>query len=232
MAQNLNNFPLKSGEALEDLQINNLKIIQNKNYYRFTSDSVLLSNFVKIGPKDNVLELCSGCGVISILINEKYKPKSVVGIDIDETLVDMANRSLEFNNLTKIKFICDDANSILNYAKRQSFDAIVCNPPYFILNQNEKVDIKKLNAKYEIKININQIFDVAEKSLKFGGKFFLCFTPTRIQELLSVATSYNFVLKKLQFVYSKNKQKLSTLALCYFVKNGKNFCEVVEPKLV
>ena len=81
---------LKSGDVLDDLQLNNLKIIQNKKHYCFTSDSVLLSNFVKTGPKDNVLELCSGCGVISILVNEKCKPKRVVGIELDKILFDIA----------------------------------------------------------------------------------------------------------------------------------------------
>ena len=41
---------LEKGERLEDLG-DNLKIIQNKNLYTFTSDSVVLANFLKIKPK-------------------------------------------------------------------------------------------------------------------------------------------------------------------------------------
>ena len=76
------------------------------------------------------------------------------------------------------------------------------------------------------------MFESVSKAVKFGGKFFICFTPTRIQELLSVAKKHNFILKKLQFVYPENKKKLSTLVLCYFIKNGNDFCDVVEPKFV
>ena len=131
MAQNFEETLLKGGEVLDDLQLNNLKIIQNRKHYCFTSDSVLLSNFVKTGPKDNVLELCSGCGVISILVNEKCKPKRVVGIELDKILFDMSVRSVQYNGINNITFICDDAKNILNYEKRQSFDVVVCNPPYF-----------------------------------------------------------------------------------------------------
>ena len=54
-------------KQLEDLGCNGLKILQDTNQYRFTSDSVLLANFFNAKKDDNVVELCSGSGVISIL---------------------------------------------------------------------------------------------------------------------------------------------------------------------
>ena len=93
---------LKENEVLDDLQLNNLMIIQNKNNYRFTSDSVLLSNFVKVGHKDFVVEFCSGSGVISILVNEKYKPKNIIGFELQSELCEMSNRTLLYNNITNI----------------------------------------------------------------------------------------------------------------------------------
>ena len=38
---------LKENERLDDLGINNLKILQNKNYFCFGFDSVMLANNVK-----------------------------------------------------------------------------------------------------------------------------------------------------------------------------------------
>lgn len=54
---------LEKDERLEDLQCKGLKIIQNKNYYTFTSDSVILANFIKLNNKDNCVEIGTGCGV-------------------------------------------------------------------------------------------------------------------------------------------------------------------------
>ena len=68
---------LKKGEVIEDLQLNGLKIIQNKLDYCFSSDSVMLSDFSQVGHKDKVVEFCSGSGVVSILIKEKYNPKEI-----------------------------------------------------------------------------------------------------------------------------------------------------------
>lgn len=232
MAQNFNKSLLKSGEVLDDLQINNKFIIQNRKFYCFTSDSVLLANFVKAGVKDNVLELCSGSGVISILVNEKCNPKKIVGIELDKNLQDMSVRSLMYNNINNIDFVCDNAKNILKHVKRQSFDVVMCNPPYFVLNEKEKVNPKYLNAKYETTINIDEVFSCASNAIKFGGKFFLCFTPNRVQELLTIATKYSFTLKKMQFIYPTNKKNIATLVLCMFVKNGNKNCNVLEPKFV
>lgn len=223
---------LKPGEVFDDLQLDGLQIIQSRSEYCFTSDSVLLANFAKVKKIDFVLEFCSGCGVISILVNKKCSPKEILGIEINPKLYDMSTRSLVANNINNITFVCDDIKNINKYVKSKKADAIICNPPYFVLNKNEIVNEKYINAKYETTIFLPDIFESAKKSLKYGGKMFLCFTPTRLQELLSEAQKRNFVCKKLQFVYPKNKQKLSTLVLVEFVKNGNKNLEVLEPKFV
>ena len=232
MAQEIGEKILRPGEVLDDLQLDNLKIIQNRSLYCFTSDSVLLANFVKVGAKDVILELCSGCGVVSILVKAKCNPKKIFGIEIDKELHDMSVRSLAYNYIKDVEFVCDDAKNVLGHFKKQSFDVVFSNPPYFVKNKDDKINLKYLNAKYETKIDLEGIFKSADEMLKFGGKFFVCFTPTRVQELLAVGDKHKFVLKKMQFVYPKNKDKLSTLVLCCFVKNGNRDCEVVCPKYV
>ena len=70
---------LKENERLDDLGINNLKILQNKNYFCFGFDSVMLANNVKSNSSNNViLDLCSGSGVISVIISAKVKSKKII----------------------------------------------------------------------------------------------------------------------------------------------------------
>ena len=60
---------IRKNERIDDLGINDLKIIQNKEYFCFGTDSVLLANFVKSENSNNViLDLCSGSGVIPIIL--------------------------------------------------------------------------------------------------------------------------------------------------------------------
>ena len=63
---------LKENERIDDLGCNNLKIIQNKNWFCFGIDSVLLANFVSSNSSKNVVvDLCSGTGVISVILTQK-----------------------------------------------------------------------------------------------------------------------------------------------------------------
>ena len=67
----------KNNERLDDLQCNGLYIIQDPNKYCFTSDAVALANFAKVKSGGSVVDLCSGSGVIGILIGAKNKVNSL-----------------------------------------------------------------------------------------------------------------------------------------------------------
>ena len=75
-------------KQLEDLGCNGLKILQDTNQYRFTSDSVLLANFFNAKKDDNVGELCSGSGVISILGTAKTNAKHFYCFEIQPQLAE------------------------------------------------------------------------------------------------------------------------------------------------
>ena len=123
---------LKENERIDDLELNNLKIIQNKNGFCFGMDSVLLSDFAKnIKPNTKVIDLGTGTGILPILLSAKTKASKIVGIEIQEDVANMANRSVELNNLqNRLEIICENIKNLKNVYETNSFDAIVTNPPY------------------------------------------------------------------------------------------------------
>ena len=70
-------FALGEYEVLEDMLIDDLKIVQDTRLYRFTSDSVLLSRFAKAKKGDVVADFCAGSGIVAfhfyILNREKLQ---------------------------------------------------------------------------------------------------------------------------------------------------------------
>ena len=123
---------LKENERIDDLELNNLKIIQNKNGFCFGMDSVLLSDFAKnIKPNTKVIDLGTGTGILPILLSAKTKASKIVGIEIQEDVANMANRSVELNNLqNRLEIICENIKNLKNVYETNSFDAIVTNPHY------------------------------------------------------------------------------------------------------
>lgn len=220
---------LNKNEVLDDLQLNNLKIVQNKTNYRFSSDSVLLSNFAKCGSKDNVVEFCSGSGVISILLNEKCHPKTIVGFEIQKELYDMSVKSLKYNGIKNISFVNEPLNLAGTKITQGSIDVIICNPPYYEVDPHKQINPKYKITKYETSTNLDDIFKTANQILKYGGKFYMVHIPERLQQILTTASKYLFQCKKINFVYPSQTKNLSHLVLLMFTKGGNRGLEVPKP---
>ena len=90
---------LNSDENLDDLEFRNLKIIQRKDGYKFSTDSVLLANFGKAKQNDVYVDLCSGSAVVAILFSCKNNIKKSYAVELQPALADMAKRSVILNKL-------------------------------------------------------------------------------------------------------------------------------------
>ncbi|MDD3232522.1 MAG: methyltransferase [Clostridia bacterium] len=139
---------LKDDEQIEDLQLDGLKIIQNRSLFRFTSDAVILANFVRATPKNFVIDLCTGSGIIAILTAYKNKLKNVLGIEIQKELADMARRSVKFNKLeSAIKIInCDIKNIKIQADNLKKSNSLFEFIPESITQKNESTLFLKKTA--------------------------------------------------------------------------------------
>ena len=119
---------LNENERIDDLEIKGMKIIQNKNGFCFGIDSVLLSDFAKeIKNGAKCVDLGTGTGILGILLCAKTNLSQIIGIEIQEEVAEMANRSIILNNLeNKFKIINinlkEIKNNKINYLEKNSFD--------------------------------------------------------------------------------------------------------------
>jgi len=86
-----------------------MRIIQSPSVFSFSLDAVLLSHFAYVPiRKGNLVDLCSGNGVIPLFLSKRTKGK-IIGVEIQERLHSMAQRSIAYNQLDgQIKMIHDD----------------------------------------------------------------------------------------------------------------------------
>ncbi|MEG1008658.1 MAG: SAM-dependent methyltransferase, partial [Clostridia bacterium] len=115
-------------ERIDDLG-NDLKLIQNDKYFCFGTDSVLLANFVKSNKKINLLDLCSGSGIIPILLTKKININTSYAIELQDEMYDLLIKNNKLNNLNIncIKEDITNINNILSYIK-DNIDVITVNP--------------------------------------------------------------------------------------------------------
>ena len=160
---------LKENERLDDLQFKGLKIIQNKDWFCFGIDAVLLANFAK-QIKDNaiVVDLCSGNGIIPILLSGKTKAAKIYGVEIQEQVAQLAHRNFEMNNIgDRAEIINRDINNIQDIIKPGSVDSVTVNPPYTkkgsgLINESDTKTI----SRHEISCTLDDIIKVSAKILK------------------------------------------------------------------
>lgn len=206
--------------------IDNLKIIQSRKHYRFTSDAVKLSYFAAVKAGDIVCDLCSGCGIAGInLLALNPVIKSVLLVEMQERLYDMSRRSIEYNNLGGKVAALNMRIQDIPKAYFGKFSLIICNPPYFkkdSLVKKENYDIAV--CKEEITVTVSDIANIASKLLKFGGRINIIFKTDRLFELYEVFKENNIEIKRLEFII--NKKGKSDLFMAEGVLKGKQGCVV------
>ena len=225
---------LKDNERIDDLQLNNLKIIQNKDGFCFGIDAVLLSDFAKdIRNNSTVLDLGTGTGIIGILLCAKTKLSKIYGIDIQKDVCDMAFRSVKLNNLEdKFEIINTNIKKLTNTFEEASFDAIVSNPPYKKDNSGLKNESEtKLISRHEITASLEDFISISSKLLKNNGNIYMVHRPERLSDLFFLLKKYNLEPKKLRLVQSYFDSK-PKLILVKATKNAKSFLNVEQPLII
>jgi len=206
---NLKEITLKENEKIEDLQCNGLKLIQNKKWFCFGMDAVLLTNYCDVKNNSKVVDLGTGTGIIPILLSGKRNIASAVGIEIQEEVAEMANRSVELNELQeKIKILNIDLKDATKYLEPNSFDAVISNPPYKLNNSGiiNPTDQKAI-SRHEIKCTLEDVISTAATLLKQYGRFYMVHRPDRLVDIICLLRKYKLEPKQIRFVHSKAGEK-------------------------
>lgn len=229
----MNNL-IKENERIDDLQINNLKIIQNNNGFCFGIDSVLLTDFARtIKNNSSIIDLGTGTGIIPILLTAKIKAKKIIGIEIQEDVAEMAQRSITLNNLEeKIEIINGDIKEIDKKFGKGKYDVIITNPPYIKNNTGLKNENNsKLISRHEIECTIEDIARVSNSLLKDKGEVYMVHRPDRLMDIMESFRRYKLEIKEMRLVYP-SKDSQANLILIKAVKNSKPFLKIQKPLFV
>ena len=209
-------------ERLDDvLGYKDLKIYQNSSYFSFSLDSIILANYANIRLRDkNIVDFCTGNGVIPLILTRRTK-NNIVGVEIQEKLAELAKSSVEYNKLTdRITIYNEDAKE---FSKKHlnEFDLVLCNPPYFKLEDKSSFNesYEKKIARHEILFNLEDLCISCKKVLKDNGNLCIVHRTDRLMEILETLRKYNLEPKRVRFVY-ENISKESTLVLVEAQKCG------------
>ena len=212
---------LNENEKIEDLQCRGLKIIQNKKWFCFGMDAVLLTNYCDIKNNSTVVDLGTGTGIIPILLSGKRNYSKVYGLEIQPEVSEMAKRSVKLNDLQgKIEILNIDLKNALDYLEANSFDAVISNPPYKLYNSGIiNPEDKKAISRHEIKSTLEDVISTASQLLKQYGRFYMVHRPDRLADIMCLLRKYRLEPKQIRFVHPRAAAK-PNMILIRASKNG------------
>ena len=220
-------------ETLDTLFQGNVKIIQRKRGYRFSIDAVLLAHFANVHGAEEIMDLGTGNGIIPLILASFHPSVRVVGVELQEEMVKRARRSVNLNRLgDRVKIIQGDVCSVEEILCPQSFDAIVCNPPYRGSRSGRiNPDPEKRVARHEIKGRLSDFIRAGSYLLRRGGRMALIYPATRTLDLLQTMRQEDLEPKRLRLVYSFEETG-ATLVLAEGVKGAGSELKIMPPLVV
>ncbi|MCB2293078.1 tRNA1(Val) (adenine(37)-N6)-methyltransferase [Clostridium algoriphilum] len=199
---------LRKDETLDDLQLKGIHVIQKKHAFRFGVDAVLLANFAKVRKNAKVVDLCTGTGIIPFVLAGKTYASNLIGIEIQEEFVEMANRSAQYNELEhKIKFISGDLKDIELIKSIPKVDVVTVNPPYKLYNSG-LVNLNNMNAiaRHEICCTLEDVIIASRILLRDSGRMYMVHRPDRLVDILYTMRKHRIEPKRIRMVHpSVNK---------------------------
>lgn len=223
------------GDISEDSLYNGALILrQHRLGYRFSIDAVLLAHFVQYSRGMSVLDLGTGCGVILLLLLYRYGNTlgSAVGIEIQAELAQRARENLLVNGCQERGAIIEgDFRRCPSLIPPESFDVVVCNPPFFSLGSGRPSSCDQARrARHQVLAGLEDVCAAAAYAVRNRGTVAIIYPAEKVGEAIILGKKQRLEIKRLRFVYSyPEKNEEARLVLVEYCKNGGEGSKVAPP---
>jgi tRNA1Val (adenine37-N6)-methyltransferase len=212
---------IREDETLDAFYRGRVLVLQRKRGYRFALDAPLLADFIRTRRTDELLELGTGSGIISLLVG--LRPTGpITAVEIQPALADIARRNVILNRMNgRITIVRRDFRT---YRRRKKFDIVFANPPYIRKRSGFlSATAEKSVAKHELKCDIVEVMQAAARLLKDDGRAYFVFPARRRDDLEAAARACGLHLQAVRHVHPRKSAEANLfLAECGFAaKEGR-----------
>lgn len=212
-----NRHMTRTNDSQAELSMDNLQdcscpysIWQDKKMFCYGIDAVLLAAFTRTKSRGKICDLCSGNGIIPLLLASRSEGLKIDCVEIQAKGCELIKKSIEHNALEgRLQVHNIDLNSSMDILEKNTYDIVTCNPPYQKIPQGNKMaDIKsnpteKEIARHEIFCSLEDVIRTAAGLLKSNGKFYMIHRPERIAEILVLFEKYKLGARRIKAVQSR-----------------------------
>jgi tRNA1Val (adenine37-N6)-methyltransferase len=219
---------IEAHETIDTFLEGRLRIIQSRQGYRFSVDALLLAEFVSLRSEDLVVDLGTGCGIISLFLAAKREVRFIFGVELQGELASQAKRNIALNGLEgKIAVIQGDLRHLPLAAG--SADVVVCNPPYR-RERSGRINPQpsKAIAKHEITASLDDILAAGKALLKRAGRLAVIYPAGRLPEVFATMRTQEMEPKRLQIIFPDSASH-AELAMIEGRAGGRSGLKILPP---
>jgi tRNA1(Val) A37 N6-methylase TrmN6 len=171
--------------------------------------------------------------VISLIIAFRNKKAGVqvTGLEFQSDLAMLTQDNILANNLdSNLSVVEGDLRRIGESISPESFDLVVCNPPYRQPDSGRVSPTdQRARARHEIDATLEDIVHAAAFAVKNRGRFVVVYPAQRAMSLIHCLKNKNLEPKRLQPVYSYPESNDASLVLVEAIKNGGEEVQILAP---
>ena len=175
----------------------------------------------------------TGTGILGILLCGKTDLSKIYGIEVQQEVAEMAQRSVKLNNLeNRFEIINKNIKDLESVFDKNSFDFIITNPPYKKMDTGKtNENSKKLISRHEITATLKDFIKISYIMLKDKGTLYMVHKPERLVDIIYQLRKNKIEPKEIRFVHPYEKKE-PNLILIKAVKNGGQFLKIDKPLYV
>lgn len=220
-------------EHWESLCPGGYRFVYDDNLFRPGTDTFLLSSLPRLKPRQRVIDLGCGSGLLGLLLLQRQPELTVTGIDLQPEAVRLVQKAAAENGLSgRLRGQCADLRQVRALFPAGSFDLVVSNPPYYPSASGAlSPDGARRTARSEVACTLEDICRASAYLLRWGGSFCLVHKPERLTDLLCALRQAGLEPKRLRMV-CKRAADAPSLVLVEARRGGRPGLSIEAPLIL
>tara|TARA_R110002050_G_scaffold300722_2_gene471903 strand:- start:47338 stop:48036 length:699 start_codon:yes stop_codon:yes gene_type:complete len=167
--------------------------------FKFGTDAALLATWANIENHQNILEIGSGSGVITLMMAQRVPKSHFFGIDISKEAVALATENLNaYPTPISAHFI---HSSLQDYKTELKFNHIVSNPPFFE-NSTKSPSALKNTTRHTDSLLLEELIRHSKRLLAPDGQIDLVYPVRYLNDLKAICTQNQLFINKITYTRS------------------------------
>jgi tRNA1Val (adenine37-N6)-methyltransferase len=207
-----------------------LTLHQPTHGYRFALEAFLLADFVPATAPDLLIDLGTGCGVVTLFLARRFPHLRCVGLELQRSLAILAQQNVIYNGLEhRIGIVQGDIRQVSSLFPAGVFGTVVCNPPYRAVgNGRLNPHPEKAIARHELTITLPQLVQAARHLLRRRGLLVMVHHPSRLPELCAHLEAAHLRPRRMRLVHA-TEQAPASILLVEAIRDGRDALTVLPP---